>query len=107
MAVMATERRWLELRPGEIVLRLRVQPRASKRTVAGVVNDRLKVCVTEAPTNDQANAAVVRLVAEVAAVPKSAVVVSHGARTRDKTLRISSADPPGTAARLLAAAGFQ
>jgi len=101
---MTTERSWIELRPGEIILRLHVQPRAGKRGVAGVVNGRLKVRVTEPPANGQANAAVVHLVADLAAVPKSAVVLSHGTGGREKTLHIATAEPQATAARLLAAA---
>jgi len=100
---MTPERSWIELRPGEIILRLYVQPRAGKRGVAGVVNDRLKVRVTEPPANGKANAAVVHLVADLAAVPRSAVAVSHGAGGREKTLCIKTAQPQATAARLLAA----
>jgi uncharacterized protein (TIGR00251 family) len=101
---MTTVQSWIQLRPGEIILRLHVQPRAGRRGVAGVIDDRLKVRVTEPPANGQANAAVVHLVAELAGVPKSAVMVSHGAGGREKTLRIATAEPHATAARLLAVA---
>lgn len=96
---------WIELRPREVVLRLRVQPRAARPGVAGVAYDRLRIRVSEPPAGGQANAAVVRLLAGLAGVPKSAVVVSQGAAGREKTLRISTVDPQATAARLLAAAG--
>ena len=102
---MMPERSWVEVRPDEIILRVRVQPRAAKRGVAGVVDGRLKILVTQAPADGRANAAVIRLVAELAAVPKSSVVVSQGGTAREKTLRLSTTDPQATTARLLAALG--
>jgi uncharacterized protein (TIGR00251 family) len=99
------ERSWIEIRPGEIIVRLHVQPRASRRGLSGVVGGRLKARVTAAPTGGRANAAVVELVAEIAGVPKSAVRVAQGVTARDKTLRISTADPAATAACLCTAVG--
>ena len=100
---MTSDNSWIEIRPREVVLRLRVQPKAGQHGLVGVVGGRLKLRVAEAPTRGQANATVVRLVAKLAGVPKSVVVLSHGGAARDKTLHISTLDPRRTAGRILTA----
>lgn len=86
-------------------MHVRVQPRARKREVCGHIAGRLRVRVTEPPADGRANAAVVALLAGLAGVARSAVVVSRGARGREKTLTISTGDPATLAARLRAAIG--
>jgi uncharacterized protein (TIGR00251 family) len=93
---------WLIVEPGSVVLRVRVQPRARTRAVQGIVNDRLRVRVTEPPADGAANAAVIELIAGLAGVPKSAIGISHGSTTREKTLRITTGDAPAVAERLRA-----
>ena len=95
---------WIDVRPGELILRLLVQPRARSAGVVGVTGDRLKVRVTEPPTDGRANAAVTRLIAELAGVPRTTVGLSHGAGSRQKTLRIMGGNIKGAASRLQAAA---
>jgi uncharacterized protein (TIGR00251 family) len=92
--------RWLEARAQAILVRVRVQPGARRRGVGGVIDGRLQLRVTEPPADGRANAAVVELVADLADVAKSAVVVSRGGRGREKTLTISASDPAAMAARL-------
>lgn len=94
---------WIDVRETEVILRLRVQPRAAVAGVVGVVRDRLKVRVPEAPADGRANAAVVHLISRLAGVPKSAVGISHGGSSREKTLRIEAPKPAAAAERLRAA----
>lgn len=98
-------RSWCDARTGEVIVRLRVQPRAASAAVVGVVGERLRVRVPEAPTAGRANAAVVALIARLAGVPKSAVRISHGGASREKTLRIEATEPRTVADRLWTAIG--
>jgi len=73
-----------------------VQPRASRDDVVGWREDTLRLRVTAPPLGDRANDAVVLLIARAAGVPRSAVRVVRGERSRDKLVRVAGV----TAARL-------
>ncbi len=67
---------------------MRLQPRASRDEIAGERDGRILVRVTAAPLEGRANAALVKLIAKRAGVPKRAVSVVRGERTRDKLVRV-------------------
>ena len=71
------------------VIRVRVQPRASRDAVVGWREDTLRLRVTAPPLDDRANDAVVLLIARAAGVPRSAVSVVGGERRRDKLVRVA------------------
>jgi uncharacterized protein (TIGR00251 family) len=73
-----------------LVCRLRVQPRASRAGVAGTLGDRLKLGVHAPAVQGAANRAVVRWAADTFGVPPSAVEITSGQATREKTIRIVS-----------------
>jgi uncharacterized protein (TIGR00251 family) len=75
-------------RDGAVTLDILVQPRASRERIGPLVADRLKVSVTAAPTDDQANQAVIELIARSLGVARSAVEIVRGRTARRKTLRI-------------------
>jgi uncharacterized protein len=84
-------------------LRLRVQPRARRNRVDGLVAEAdggvaLKVAVTEAPEDGRANAAVIALLAKALGLPKSAFAVVVGATDRRKIIHLQ-----GDPARLMQA----
>ena len=83
---------WLRAAPAKdgvaVVLELLVQPRASRPKVGPVHGDRLKIAVTSPPVDGEANAAVIELLAQTLAVPRSAVEVIGGASSRRKTIRV-------------------
>ena len=80
-----------------IELRLKVIPGASRAQIVGVLGDRLKVKVTEAPEQGQANRAVLKLLQQWLGTPAIAIVAGHG--QAEKT--VSVAGLPGlTAAQL-------
>ncbi len=89
------------------MIAVRVTPRSSRDAVEGVdAEGVLRVRVTAPPADGAANKAVVKLVAAVAGLPKSAVSVVTGASSRHKQLRLegtSAADVvsrwPGLSAR--------
>jgi uncharacterized protein len=83
--------------------RLRVQPRARRNRVDGLVAEAdggvaLKVAVTEAPEDGKANAAVIALLAKAWGHPKSAFAVVAGAADRRKIIHLQ-----GDPARLMQA----
>ncbi|MEJ2515403.1 MAG: DUF167 family protein [Gammaproteobacteria bacterium] len=73
-----------------LICRFRVQPRASREGLAGVVGDRLKLKVHAPPVDGAANAAVVRWAARAFSVSRAQVEIIRGLSARDKTLRIVS-----------------
>jgi hypothetical protein len=84
-------------------IRLRVQPRARRNRVDGLVADAdggvaLKVAVTEAPEDGKANAAVIALLSKAWGHPKSALTVVVGAADRRKIIHLQ-----GDPARLMQA----
>ena len=76
------------------MLRVRVQPRASRNEIVGWRADgTLSVRVAAPPVDGRANAALTALLAEALALQPSAVTVHHGARGRDKLVRITGLTP--------------
>jgi uncharacterized protein (TIGR00251 family) len=82
------------------LLRVRVQPRATRDEIVGWRADTLGVRVTAPPVEGRANAAVAALLAGVLGLPSSAVRVVRGERGRDKWLRVDGLSPGAVRARL-------
>jgi uncharacterized protein (TIGR00251 family) len=77
-------------RPEAGLLRVRVQPRASRAGIAGWRADgALGVRVTAAPVDGRANAAVGAVLAAALGVRASAVEIVRGAAGRDKYVRVA------------------
>jgi uncharacterized protein (TIGR00251 family) len=87
----------------DLVLELRVQPRASRNAVEGLHGDRLRVRLRAPPVDGRANEALVALLAETFDIPRSRVRIEHGAGGRDKRVRIlgTVCPPPALAALLV------
>lgn len=79
---------WYRWEDGDLLLAVRVQPRAGRDELAGVRDGRLRVRLTAPPVEGQANARLCRLLAELFQVPRSSVLLLNGAAGRDKRLRI-------------------
>src|SRR5262245_22428801 len=73
---------------GSVTFDVVVIPRASRERIGGVTGDRLRIAVTAPPADGEANQAATALVARALGVPRSAVVIAHGASSRRKTLRV-------------------
>jgi uncharacterized protein len=83
------------------LLRVRVQPRASRAAIGGWRDDgALTVHVTAPPVDGRANAAVGALLAAALDVPAGAVRVVHGERSRDKLVRVTGLTPADIRRRL-------
>ena len=80
------------MKKGQVFLRLRVQPKASRNEVKVLADGRIRVAVTAPPTEGEANSAVCALMARTVGVAKTAVAVVQGEKSRDKTLRLAGID---------------
>lgn len=75
-------------RGDDLVVAIRVIPRASHNVVLGVVDGSLRVRTTAPPADGKANKAVVRLVAKFLGLPPSRIEVLRGLKQRNKQLLI-------------------
>jgi len=79
-----------ESRNGSCRLRVYLQPRASANKICGIHGEALKIRITAPPVDGQANGMIIKFIAKLLKVPKSAVQVSSGQQNRNKTLTISA-----------------
>ena len=75
----------------DLVIELRVQPRAHRSEFAGLHGGRLRIRLQAPPVDGRANAALVELLAEAFAVTRAQVLVESGLASRDKRVRILAA----------------
>jgi len=73
---------------GSVSFEVRVQPRASKNEVAGVMAGALKIRLQAPAVEDRANQALCAFLAELLKRPKSAVRLLSGERSRSKRVEI-------------------
>lgn len=73
----------------DLVLRLRVRPRASPEGIAGVRADRLQLRVGAAPVDGAANARVISLLADELGIARSRIAITRGETSRDKELLLA------------------
>src|ERR1700738_4174838 len=78
----------LRTREGAVVLAVRVQPRASKDEIAGVMDGALKVRLRAPALEDRANDALCEYLAELLKTPKAAVRILSGHHSRSKRVEM-------------------
>ena len=78
----------LASRDGGVVFQVRVQPRASRDEIAGVIGGALKVRLQAPALEDRANQALCEYLARLLKTPKSAVRILSGDRSRSKRIEI-------------------
>ncbi|RKR54550.1 hypothetical protein C7387_2713 [Yokenella regensburgei] len=78
----------VESADGTLVLRLYIQPKASRDSIVGLHGDELKVAITAPPVDGQANAHLVKYLAKQFKVAKSQVIIEKGELGRHKQVRI-------------------
>lgn len=84
-----------------VTLLIRVQPRAS-RTAVEVRDGRLLVRVTSPPVESAANEAVREALADTLDLPRRAIRIAGGEKSRNKKIEISGVDERTVRARLAA-----
>lgn len=73
---------------GHITLTLHIQPGAKKTEFAGLHGDALKIRLAAPPVDGKANEALIKFVAGVLRLPKSAVNLKSGQTSRRKVLEV-------------------
>jgi uncharacterized protein (TIGR00251 family) len=71
---------------------VKVQPRASRSEPAGRLGDAWKLRLAAPPVDGKANQECIRLLAELAAVPRAAVRIVSGQSARTKIVEIDGID---------------
>jgi uncharacterized protein (TIGR00251 family) len=75
-----------------VSFKVRVQPRASRTAITGVLGDEiLKIALDAPPVEGRANEALVRFFAELFDVPPSAIEIVSGGQSRNKVVRVAGA----------------
>jgi len=73
-----------------LILEIRLQPRASENSLPGIENGRVRIRVTAAPVDDAANRRMIAILAKEFGVAKSKVRLLAGSRQRDKRVAIET-----------------
>jgi uncharacterized protein (TIGR00251 family) len=79
---------------GSLLLSVHVQPGAARTELAGMHGDALKLRLAAPPVDGRANKAVIAFLAELLHLPKSAVIIRSGLRSRAKTLLLTGIAEP-------------
>lgn len=74
--------------PEGVILNIKVQPRASRCGIDGVLGGELKVRVTAPPVDSAANQAVVELLSDYLDCPKSALAILRGQTAKHKVILV-------------------
>lgn len=74
----------------DLLLRLVLQPKASRDAFVGLLGDELKVTITAPPVDGQANKHLIKFLSKQFKVPKGSVIVEKGQLNRHKLVRIKN-----------------
>jgi uncharacterized protein len=78
---------------GDLLIEVRVQPRATRTGFAGIIGERLRIRLQAPPVDGRANAALVEFLSDAFGVPRAGVTIERGLSGRDKLVRIRGAAP--------------
>ncbi|XP_034391142.1 UPF0235 protein C15orf40 homolog [Cyclopterus lumpus] len=93
-------------RSGFVTVAVRAKPGSKRSGITEVSAEAVGVSIAAPPTDGEANAELVRFLAEVLDLKKSHVSLDKGSRSRDKRIRVdSSLSPEEVLRRLREAAG--
>jgi len=82
---------WHRWEGEDLILRLRVQPKASRDAFVGPYGeDEYKVALTAPPIEGKANEQLLKFVAKAFGLPRSRVLLESGDHSRSKCLRLKS-----------------
>ncbi len=88
--------------PDGAILSVKVLPRAGRDEVAGVRQGALLIRLAAAPVEGAANVVLVRLLANVFDVPRRAIAIVSGVRSREKKIRVTGASAADLSRKLAA-----
>ncbi len=81
---------WCSVMQGGVRLAVQITPNARKSEVVGLQDDVLKIRLKAQPVDGKANEALVRYIADMLSVPKSAVSITHGHTTKRKIIEVTA-----------------
>lgn len=90
----------LQVTESGVLLRIRVQPRASADRLEGLQGDQLRIRLTAPPVGGAANAACIAFLAKQLGVSRSRVQLTAGEKSRDKLVHIAGLTPAQVATAL-------
>lgn len=77
---------------GGIVIEVKVEPRSSKKGIAGVMDNMVKVKLTAPPVEGEANEQLIEVLSELTGVRKSDIRIVRGLSSRRKVVEIRGVD---------------
>jgi hypothetical protein len=81
---------WCSAIPAGIRIAVQVAPNARKTEVAGILEDVLKIRLQAQPIEGRANDALIRYLADILDVPRTAVLITHGHTSKRKIVEIKA-----------------
>lgn len=82
----------IQREPDGVVVKVRVAPRSSRTVVDGVYRGALKIHLTSPPVDNAANRELVAFLSKELKIPKSAVRIVGGGKSRNKKLALIGVD---------------
>jgi hypothetical protein len=79
----------LEARDGVVWMHVRVQPKASRNQLRVAPDGRIRIWLTSPPVDGAANKALLAYLVKTLGLPRGAVQLSKGLKSRDKMLVVS------------------
>lgn len=83
---------WRET-PQGLILRVHLQPRASRNRLLGYHGDALKIALTAPPVDNAANGSLLSFLATLLHLPRSSLTLLSGAKSREKQVLLSTEAP--------------
>lgn len=88
MFTVLTDKSYVKQEAEDLLLRLVLQPKASRDAFVGLLGDELKIAITAPPIDGQANKHLIKFLSKQFKVPQSAIIVEKGSLNRHKLVRI-------------------
>ncbi len=80
----------VQLAGEDLLLRVYIQPKASRDNIVGLHGDEIKIAITAPPVDGKANAYLTKYLAKLCKVSKGSVSIEKGELGRHKTIRITT-----------------
>ncbi len=75
-----------------ITLKVKVEPRSSRKGISGIVGDALKIRVNAPPVGGAANGELIEILSSEFGIKKTAIKIIRGHSSRDKVVEIEGID---------------
>ena len=86
---MKKEEFWIQQAADGVIVRVKVIPRSSNTAIAGIYQGFLKIRLTSPPVENAANRDLIAYLSKKLKIPKSAVQIVSGAKSREKKLALN------------------